>query len=209
MLMEDDTADSILHSDHPALLKVHRPFAQILFSHSFRTNNDDKGTYASVPLHVTDSSNNGLANGLLLCNGDHRKQNSDISGAGAVGAFFKSMEEASRLLPEYGTEEPSRLFPKCNDFRRDDLADKIFSESTYKVLKRRYNRVKHLEDDEVVVARKTAKVMKGMDEISEMFDDLMLHSYEACAREMKKLCIAVDNDKIHNRSNKATMYCVD
>ncbi|TVU25597.1 hypothetical protein EJB05_28099 [Eragrostis curvula] len=199
VLMEDDIEDNIMYSDHHALLKVQRPFAEILFSDSFRTNNDTSETHASVPLFVTDRGNKGLGNGLLLCNNDHSKLNLDLSkGVDAVGAFFKGMEEASRLLPNN------------SGFTRGELVGKSGSESiTHNVLKKRYNSDKHLED-EVGRARKSVSYsrMKEMEEICKLFDDLMLRSSEACIRDTKKLRITMDN-KILKHANKVATDTVD
>ncbi|TVU25581.1 hypothetical protein EJB05_28083, partial [Eragrostis curvula] len=199
VLMEDDIEDNIMYSDHQALLKVQRPFAEILFSDSFRTNNDTSETHASVPLFVTDRGNKGLGNSLLLCNNDHSKLNLDLSkGVDAVGAFFKGMEEASRLLPNN------------SGFTRGELVGKSGSESiTHNVLKKRYNSDKHLED-EVGRARKSVSYsrMKEMEEISKLFDDLMLRSSEACIRDTKKLRITMDN-KILKHANKVATDTVD
>jgi hypothetical protein len=74
--MEDDIDDKL--NDHPALLQVQQPFAQILSSASTGTNTGNMvgGNYQST-------LNSVLSNGT-----------------NAVHAFLKGMEEANMLLPK-------------------------------------------------------------------------------------------------------------
>ena len=76
VLMEDDIDDKI--SDHPRLLQVQQPFAQILSSSSFGTNTDN-----------TASSG-----------GESTLDSALSKGADVVRAFLKGMEEANMLLPK-------------------------------------------------------------------------------------------------------------
>ncbi|PVH34647.1 hypothetical protein PAHAL_8G266800 [Panicum hallii] len=84
VLMEDDIDDKI--SDHPRLLQVQQPFAQILSSPSFGANTDNT---------ANSSGENALDSALS-------------KGAGVVRAFLKGMEEANMLLPkDNGVNESS------------------------------------------------------------------------------------------------------
>ncbi|CAO2150332.1 unnamed protein product [Urochloa humidicola] len=76
VLMEDDIDEKI--SDHPGLLQVQQPFAQILSSHSFGINTDNAAS------SVAESAVNPALS----------------KGTDVVRAFLKGMDEANMLLPK-------------------------------------------------------------------------------------------------------------
>ncbi|CAD6255538.1 unnamed protein product [Miscanthus lutarioriparius] len=126
MLMEDeDDTDDKLLSDHPALLQVEQPFAQILSSPSLGAINGD--------------TNNMLQDG----GGDERTPNySSLSRCAyaVVGEFLKSMDEANMLLPG------------DNGFISDEqqVNQMVRRESSHRQSgsKKRNNRDDNLEDEE-------------------------------------------------------------
>ncbi|KAL6662262.1 hypothetical protein ACP70R_000121 [Stipagrostis hirtigluma subsp. patula] len=206
LLMEDDTDENHLnqYSDHPALLQVEKPFAEILFSPSFGTDNKTGTTTSSLPLHVGDKGNTEEDNvfSLLKTNCDRSKHSSVLSkGADAADLFLKGMEEASRLLP------------KCSGFIRDELVDKYFYQScTPRGAKKRYNQNNHLEEHKVRRARKYMFMVKEMKENYEIFDDMMLRACEACIRDIETLRVAMASLVIKNnrkQGNKVATNTVD
>jgi len=87
MLLEDDIDDNELN-DHPALLQVQQPFAQILSSSSYGANTSN-----------TDSAKDLLQDGWD--DDSTLNLNSALSkGTDAIRAFLKGMEEANMLLPK-------------------------------------------------------------------------------------------------------------
>ncbi|RCV35786.1 hypothetical protein SETIT_7G268200v2 [Setaria italica] len=170
MLMEDDIDDK--PADHPALLQVQQPFAQILSSPSFGSNHGD-----------TEGANDLLQDS----SGDERTLHLALSkGTFAVGAFLKGMKEANMLLPIAN-----------NGFRRDELVNQMVSESSnHSGAKKRYARDDHIEEGE---ARRTSKSLMRIKEpkdicAHEMLDDMMLRGTEPCIiRCMEKLRIAMAN----------------
>uniref|UniRef100_K3YCU6 Uncharacterized protein n=1 Tax=Setaria italica TaxID=4555 RepID=K3YCU6_SETIT len=170
MLMEDDIDDK--PSDHPALLQVQQPFAQILSSPSFGSNHGD-----------TEGANDLLQDS----SGDERTLHLALSkGTYAVGAFLKGMKEANMLLPIAN-----------NGFRRDKLVNQMVSESSnHSGAKKRYARDDHIEEGE---ARRTSKSLMRVTEpkdtcAHEMLDDMMLRGTEtSIIRCMEKLRIAMAN----------------
>nr|TKW07013.1 hypothetical protein SEVIR_7G279500v2 [Setaria viridis] len=170
MLMEDDIDDK--PADHPALLQVQQPFAQILSSPSFGSNHGD-----------TEGANDLLQDS----SGDERTLHLALSkGTFAVGAFLKGMKEANMLLPIAN-----------NGFRRDELVNQMVSESSnHSGARKRYARDDHIEEGE---ARRTSKSLMRIKEpkdicAHEMLDDMMLRGTEPCIiRCMEKLRIAMAN----------------
>nr|AGT17318.1 hypothetical protein SHCRBa_149_L06_R_110 [Saccharum hybrid cultivar R570] len=170
MLMEDDIDDEL--NDHPALLQVQQPFAQILSCPSLGTNTNNY-----------EGPNEFLHEG----HGDERALNSPLSkGASVLGASLKVMEEANMLLP------------KDNDIRGDELVMNQMRESniTDSRLKKRYNR-DHLIDEEVRSTNKAVTMSKEPEEKhrDEMLDEMMLHTYETCIKGMVHVTMGKRNMK--------------
>jgi len=91
--MEDHTEDKLLCQDanHPALLQVQKPFAQILSSPSFSTNSDNTINRDNVE---------GAQNLFQDCSGDQCTLSPSFSkGVDEEGQFSKGLEEAHRFLP--------------------------------------------------------------------------------------------------------------
>lgn len=180
-LMEDDTEDKILcgNSDHPALLQVQEPFAQILFSPSISANSDN----------TTHKCNMEGANNLLQGrNGNQCTLSSAFSkGEDAAGAFLKSIEEASRFLP------------KDNGIRKDQLVNQECV--NHRVIKKRYNRDEHHERE---VCR-ASEAMMMMEELEEMFDKMMLRGYETCIKDMEKLRSAKADEAMNDKKSGSKM----
>jgi len=176
MLMEDDIDDEL--NNHPALLQVQQPFAQILSSHSLGTNTNN-----------SEGANEFLHEG----NGDEGALNSPLSkGTCVLGAYLKGMEEANMLLH------------KDNDIRRDELVINQIRESniTDSWVRKRYNR-DHLIEEEVRSANKAVTRSKGPEEkhSNEMLDEMMLHSYETCIKGMEH--VTMDNSEVEKRNMKS------
>ncbi|TVU25697.1 hypothetical protein EJB05_28202, partial [Eragrostis curvula] len=172
MLMEDDVEDKLY--DHPALLQVQEPFAEILFAPSFHAN---KGN------NVNRINMEGGED--LLQDGSCDQSSIDsafLKGANAVGSFLKGMEEAKTFLP------------KDDSFRRNELVNQRFGEnSNHSDPREMYSRDEHLE--EARIAEKTVTMMepKGVD-ASKMLNEVMVHGYEKCISDMKKLRITIANE---------------
>jgi len=184
MLMEDHTEDKLLcqGADHPALLQVQEPFAQILSSPSFSTNSDNTINRDNVE---------GAQNLFQDCSGDQCTLRSSLSiGALAAGSVLNGMEEASRFLP------------KDNGFSKDQQVNQMTRESgNCRVLKKRYNRD---EDGEV---GRAYKVFMMMEELEEMFDKMMLRGYETCIEDMKKLRITKVDEAKNNKKGYRKRRC--
>ncbi|KAJ1277369.1 hypothetical protein BS78_05G289700 [Paspalum vaginatum] len=118
VLMEDDIDGRL--SDHPALLQVQQPFAQIISSNSFGLSNGDREGGKDL-LQVGNSDETTLSF-------------SSSKGADALGVLFKGMQQASMVLP------------RDNIFRRDELVNQMGRESSNRsVLNKRYIRDDNLE----------------------------------------------------------------
>ncbi|WVZ49941.1 hypothetical protein U9M48_001255 [Paspalum notatum var. saurae] len=175
LLMEDDVDDKLI--DHPALLQVQQPFAQILSTPSFSTSTVNMEGFNDL-LQQGDSDENTL--NLAL------SKDTD-----AVQAFMKGMEEANMLVPK-------------DNFRSNELVNQMVTESiNHCGVKKRYNRDHHLEEG-IRRTRKTVMMIKGPEAnlANEMIDEMMLHGYETCIRDMEKLSVAMDN-KVENKKRKS------
>ncbi|XP_034586803.1 scarecrow-like protein 34 [Setaria viridis] len=171
MLMEDDIDDK--PSDHPALLQVQQPFAQILSSPSFGSNHGD-----------TEGANDLLQDS----SGDERTLHLALSKSTyAVGAFLKGMKEANMLLPIAN-----------NGFRRDELVNQMVRESSnHSGAKKRYASDDHIEEEEARRTSKSLMMIKEPKDICahEMLEDMMLRGTETfIIRCMEKLRIAMANE---------------
>ncbi|CAN6226896.1 unnamed protein product [Urochloa humidicola] len=191
VLMEDNKEDDLMcqDSDHPALLQVQEPFAQILFSPSISANSDNI---------INRSNMEGDNNSLQGCSGDQCTLSSSFSNSmDAVWVFSKSMEEASRCLP------------RDNGLRKDQKVNEMITESrNHKGTKRRYYRDDKLEE-EASRASKSMVIME--DQYEETFDKMMLRGYETCIKDMEKLRISKADEAIKNKSrgSKAKRDVVD
>ncbi|KAL6662263.1 hypothetical protein ACP70R_000122 [Stipagrostis hirtigluma subsp. patula] len=206
VLMEDDANDDKLlyqYCDNPALQEVEQPFAQILCCASLDTNNDNAGTMgSSVASQGVNSSNTEVPHSLLQgSSGDQGTRSSALSKSeDAVGAFLKGMEEGHRFLPKY------------NIFRGDKLVDQNLRENrNHGKLQKRRNR-EHVE--EFGRASKAMTAIKGPEDIvaRKMFDEMMVHGYETCMREMEKLRITKANEVVKTKikgGRKAAKHVVD
>ncbi|CAD6269386.1 unnamed protein product [Miscanthus lutarioriparius] len=176
VLMEDDDIDDKLN-DHPALLQVQQPFAQILSSPSSGTNTGSR-----------EGSNDFLHEG----NVDESELNSALSkGTDTVGAFLKGMEEANGLLPK-------------DNFRRDELVNQMVRESSsHSVVKKRHSRDDHLQME--IRTSKAMTVIKEPEEYSanEMLDEMMLHGYKECIRDMDNLRVTMDNNEVEKKNRNS------
>ncbi|WVZ49921.1 hypothetical protein U9M48_001236 [Paspalum notatum var. saurae] len=108
-----------------------------------------------------------------------------------VQAFMKGMEEANMLLPK-------------DNFRSNELVNQMVTESiNHCGVKKRYNKDHHLEEG-VRRTRKTVMMIKEpeLNLANEMIDEMMLHGYESCIRDMEKLRISMDN-VVENKNRKS------
>ena len=188
MLLEDDIDDNELN-DHPALLQVQQPFAQILSSSSYGANTSN-----------TDSAKDLLQDGWD--DDSTLNLNSALSkGTDAIRAFLKGMEEANMLLPKdnkqfRGGVQVNQMVQKSSNHSGD---------------KKRYNRDNHMEDE--IRTGKAAKMIKDPEEncANEMLDEMMLHAYDTCIKGMGKLHVSMDtkvdkgNRKKYNKAAKNNM----
>jgi hypothetical protein len=176
VLLEDDVDDKL--DDHPALLQVQQPFAQILSSSSYGTST---GNAEGAKELLQDGSDDESTFNL----------NSALSkGTDAVRAFLKGMEEANMLLP------------KDNKFRGDVPVNQMVQESSnHSGDKKRYDRDNHTEEE--IRTSKTAKMIKDPEEncANEMLDEMMLHAYETCIRGMDELRASMDS-KVEKENRK-------
>jgi len=172
VLLDDDIDEKL--NNHPALLQVQQPFAQILSSPSSGTNAGSR-----------EGSHNFLHEGN---NVDETVLNLTLSkGTYAVGAFLKGMEEANKFLP------------KDNNFRRDELLNHIVRESSsHSGVKKRHSRDRddhlQLEITRTSKAMTMTKEQEENDLANEMLDEMMLHGYKACIRGMDKMCVTMDSE---------------
>ncbi|CAL4910245.1 unnamed protein product [Urochloa decumbens] len=188
MLMEDDIDDKPY--DHPALLQVQKPFAQILSSPSSDCTNGD-----------TEGAKDLLQDGSV----DERTLPLALSkGTYAAGAFLKGMEEANMLLC------------RANGFRKDELANQMVRESSnHSGAKKRYASYDHIEEEVIRRTRKSMMIIKEPKDTCahEMLDDMMLRGSETCIiRCMEKLRINMANEaekSIRKGSRKAAANVVD
>ncbi|KAJ1256933.1 hypothetical protein BS78_K259500 [Paspalum vaginatum] len=182
MLLEDDI-DSKLN-DHPAILQVQQPFAQIL----------------SSPSSGTNTGNTEGANDLLQDDGgrDESTLNQLVlsSGTNMAQAFTKGMEEASMFLP-----------PKGKNFQSNKQVSQVVRDSCNRTrVKKRYNEEDHIEED---VGRTSKAVMmtKEPEEencANEMLDEIMSHAYDTCIRGIGNLrVVATDNEAEKKRSSRS------
>ncbi|KAL6654488.1 hypothetical protein ACP70R_007953 [Stipagrostis hirtigluma subsp. patula] len=192
VLMEEDTDDklSCQYPDHLALLQVQQPFAQILSTSSFDTDNHNTINRSNMEgVHDLLQNNSGYESTL---NSASRK------GINAVGAFLKGMEEANMFLSE------------DNRFRRDKLVNHMFiGSSNHSGVKKRCNRDEHLE--EVRRTRKALVMMRDIEETgaSETFDEMMLRGYETCIMGMENLGIAMTYDAGKNNGKSISKAATD
>ncbi|CAO2145022.1 unnamed protein product [Urochloa humidicola] len=178
VLLEEDEDDKL--NDHPALVQVQQPFAQILSSPSFGAN----------------ISNMEGASDLLEDGGHNESTLNSVSsnGSDVVEAFLKGMEEANMLLP------------KGDKFKGDEQVNQMIHERNKHIgVRKRYNTDAHLED-EVRRTSKAVMTIKGPEEscANEILDEMMLHAYDTCYRGMDKLRISVDSElEKQNRKNSS------
>ncbi|XP_066338789.1 scarecrow-like protein 14 isoform X1 [Miscanthus floridulus] len=175
VLLDDDIDEQL--NNHPALLQVQQPFAQILSSPSSGTNTGSR-----------EGSNDFLHEG----NVDESELNPALSkGTDAVGAFFKGMEEANGLLPK-------------DNFRRDELVNQTVRESSsHSGVKKRHSRDDHLQVE--IRTSKAMTVIKEPEENSanEMLDEMMLYGYKECIRDMDNLHVTCDNNEVEKKNRNS------
>ncbi|OQU83977.1 hypothetical protein SORBI_3005G208950 [Sorghum bicolor] len=178
MLMEDNIDDEL--TDHPALLQVQQPFAQILSSPSFGTNTNN-----------SEGPNDFLCGG----HGDKSAPNSPVSkGTYIVGESLKDLEEANTLLP------------KDNNIRRNELVNQIRDSNIIDSrVKKRYNNDNLLEE-EVRTTNKAVMMINDLEEKggSKFLDKMMLHAYETCIKGMERVTIDVEKRNRKSRRIKVT-----
>ncbi|KAL6653548.1 hypothetical protein ACP70R_008472 [Stipagrostis hirtigluma subsp. patula] len=180
MLMEDNVDDNILYQyfDHPALLQVQQPFAQILSSPTFGAINNtvNKGNMEGTKDLLQDISGGQRVASLAL------SRDADMA-----GAFLKGMEEANRFLP------------RDNCFRLDEKMNQMSKKRCY--------RDGHQEE-----VGRTRKAMMLVEDLEEIFDDMMLRGYETCITDMENLRIAKAKEETKNKKkggNKLKRNAVD
>jgi hypothetical protein len=173
--MEDDIDDELI--DHPALLQVQQPFAQILSSPSLGTNTNNS---------------EGPSEFLHEGHGDESALNSPLSkGSCVVAAYLKSMEEANMLLP------------KDHIFRRDELVNQIRESNIIDSrVKKRCNK-DHLLEEEVRTTNKAVMMNNELEEKcgNEMLDKMMLHTYETCIKGMER--VTIDTTEVEKRNRNS------
>ncbi|CAN6248797.1 unnamed protein product [Urochloa humidicola] len=185
MLMEDDIDDKLLsrYSDHPALLRVQQPFAQLLSSPSTGANNDDTANKVSMD----------QANDLLLVSsGDQSTHSLAFSDSEyVVGEFLKGMEDANRFLPS------------DSSFIKDHQVDQMFIGNKRKLLEEEVGRTSKM------MLMTEVPEETG---IHEMLDDMVMGGHEALTRSMERLRIAMNSEeekKIRKGCSKVTRDMVD
>ncbi|KAF8645834.1 hypothetical protein HU200_066079 [Digitaria exilis] len=189
-LMEDDNEDKLLRqdSDHHALLQAQEPFAQILLSSSISTNSNNS---------INRNNMEGANNLLQGSSGDQCSLSSVFSMCvDSVGAFSKSIQEASRFCP------------RDNSIRKEQQVHQRVTEcSNHRVMNKRYSKDEQLEV-EVCRAR---KAMVMMEEIEEVFGKMMLRGYETWRNDMEKLHIAKADEAMNSKKSgsKAKSDVVD
>nr|AGT17321.1 hypothetical protein SHCRBa_149_L06_R_280 [Saccharum hybrid cultivar R570] len=153
VLLDDDIDEQL--NNHPALLQVQQPFAQILSSPSSGTNT---------------GSREGSGDFLHEGNVDESELNLALSkGTDAVGAFLKGMEEANGLLPK-------------DNFRRDELVNQTVRENrSHSGVKKRHSRDDHLQVEIRISKAMTVIKEPEDDSAKEMLDDIMLYGYKEVA----------------------------
>ncbi|CAL4982441.1 unnamed protein product [Urochloa decumbens] len=178
MLMEEDTDDKLLYqySDHPALLQVQQPFAQILSSPSSRVDHDNTSKGNTEGVKDLFQNNNGHKSTL---------DSAFSKGVDAVGAFLKGMEEANMFLPNH------------NGFRRDEVNRMCRESNSHCGVKKRDNRNTH--QDEVSRASKAIKMMEQEETgAPEMVNEMMFHGYEICIMGMENLRVSMVTESQKN-----------
>ncbi|KAF8665927.1 hypothetical protein HU200_054012 [Digitaria exilis] len=175
VLFEDENIDDKL-SDDPALLQVQQPFAQILSCPPANTRNKE-------------GSNNLLQD---ICRQERALDLVLSKSNEVVQAFLKGMEDANRLLP------------KDNYFRRDNLVNRIVTQSSsHSGAKKRYNMDDHQEEAR---ASKAILQMKEVEDNSanNILDEMMLQAYQTCIWGMDKLCVTMENKNRNCSGRKAS-----
>ncbi|CAL4989003.1 unnamed protein product [Urochloa decumbens] len=180
VLLEDEEDDKL--NNHPALLQVQQPFAQILSSPSF-----------GAKVSNMEGASNWLEDG-----GRHDSTLDLVSSndSDVVQAFLKGMEEANMLLPT------------GNKFRGRGQMNQMVQERSNQIgVRKRYNRDARLED-EVIRTRRAVMTIKEQEKscANEILDEMMLHAYETCIRGMDKLRISMESELgKENRKNRNKM----
>ncbi|KAL6905779.1 hypothetical protein ACP4OV_003380 [Aristida adscensionis] len=161
MLMEDNIDDDV--SDHPALLQVQQPFAQLLSAPSIGVDNGKS---------IDRDNIEGVKDLLQDGNGDRRTPHSTFSvGADVVEAFLKGMEDAKMFLPK--GDRPQRDEPMNQMFRKRSIRRENLEEVS-------------MPYEAVMMGPKEISA-------NEMFDEMMLRENEVCNMVMEKLHISVVN----------------
>ncbi|CAO2142687.1 unnamed protein product [Urochloa humidicola] len=181
VLLEDEDDDKL--NNHPALLQVQQPFAQILSPPSFGANisNMEGPSYL-----LEDSSRD-----------ESTLDSASSNGSDVVQAFLKGVEEANMLLP------------RGNEIRGGEQMNQIVQETSNHIgVRKRYNRDAHLEEE---VRRATKAVMtinkeQEKSRANEILDEIMLHAYETCIWGMDKLRISMESElEKENTKNSSKM----
>ncbi|KAL6907975.1 hypothetical protein ACP4OV_002145 [Aristida adscensionis] len=173
MLMDDDIDNEILYEDSD-----HLELLQV------------QQPFAEILFSpsLCDNSKNTIHRGSpkgtkdLLHSSGNGNQSLDVA-----GTFLTGIEDASRFLP---TE---------NGLSKDEPANQMLRESNNLMrIKRRHNRDMQLEE----VGRAKKAMMMMVEELEEMFDEMMLRGYETCTGDMRELRIAKADEAKKNKKKR-------
>nr|CAB3492308.1 unnamed protein product [Digitaria exilis]CAB3492335.1 unnamed protein product [Digitaria exilis] len=196
VLMEDEDIDD----DHPALLKVQQPFAEILSAGSAFAANDATWPYDPVELSQM----------LLLSN----SRTQPPPGMGAVGQHGATLPDGNnRVTMEMlnqaflkGMEEANKFLPKSNNsFLTDTSIDRL-SMSQQPANDRRGRKKSHDIDWDHVLEAETGRNSKLMvpdiEEASEMVDEFIQNGYQSLLDRMMDMNISMDRETEKNARKK-------
>ncbi|CAN6248801.1 unnamed protein product [Urochloa humidicola] len=185
MLMEDDIDDKLSsqYSDHPALLRVQQPFAQILSSPSTGAKNDDTANKVSMD----------QANDLLLV------------GSGGQSTLSLAFSDSEYVVGEFlkGMEDAKRFLPSDSSFIKDHQIDQMFIRNKRKLLEEQVGRTSKMM---------TMTEVSEETGIHEMLDDMMMSGHEALIKTMERLRIVTNSEeekKIRKGRSKIMRDTVD
>nr|CAB3490634.1 unnamed protein product [Digitaria exilis] len=199
VLMEDEDIDD----DHPALLKVQQPFAEILSAGSAFAANDATWPYDPVELSQM----------LLLSNS--RTQPPPSMGAHCDGQNRVTMEMLNQAFLK-GMEEANKFLPKSNNsFLTDTSIDRLSmsQQAANNDTRGRKNRRHDINWDHVLEAEtgRNCKLMApDTEEATEMVDEFIQNGYQSLLDRMMDLSISMDRETEKNaRKKKSTSEAVD
>ncbi|WVZ48788.1 hypothetical protein U9M48_000197, partial [Paspalum notatum var. saurae] len=225
MLMEEEDINRLYHQcpvDHPALLMVQQPFAEILsdtgdydvISNGSAELGDAGGVQsrASLDLNLKEDTIAITGTGALPTDDDGDDQLQVMLGAQVVQAaeedlfklaFLKGMEEANKFLPTGSTN----LLLMCNVVIPGEGEGKHDHDHEVKKKKHSKNRRKDEDDDFSATGPggRSSKMMMVSDEAEEeeadgeTVDKMIINDFNSCLGKMKRLHITADGAAHHEK----------